>query len=200
MNKIFTKSSSVSLVILLAMTIAACDQTKNVASGAQKEGSETSEIAKQEQAEPENVEPTKVRLDAFKHFDCTGNWGNRDGGLGLKAGSGSGSCRAKFPGHSGNYRVTLMAQLEFDGAPKFKITVDGNTIAAGEYPMSKGELICDCPNWRVNCPDRVIPIDAGTHTIEKGSTIEFHGEEVYPCGSDSHGAYAKWREMVFTPG
>ena len=167
--------------------------------GTEQSGSQTTEIAKTEDNEPEKAELSKVKLDAFQHFDCTRNWGNRDGGLGLKAGTGSGSCRAKFPGNSGDYRVVLMAQLEFDGAPKFKIMVDGKVIAAGEYPMSKGKLICDCPNWRTNCPDRIIPIDAGTHLIKKGSVIEFHGEEVYPCGSGSHGAYAKWRGMVFTP-
>ena len=209
MKKIFAKLSRISLLILFTIAILGCDQMEKVASSggssnAEASESESAEIAKTEIAkkgdsEPENVQLTKVRLNAFQHFKCTNNWGNRDGGLGLKAGTGSGSCRAEFPGHAGDYRVTLMAQLEFDGAPKFKIMIDGKVIAAGEYPMSKGKLICDCPNWRTNCPDRVIPIDAGTHPIKKGSTIEFYGEEVYPCGSGSHGAYAKWREIVFTP-
>ena len=142
-------------------------------------------------------EKATVRLDAFRHFSCSSGWTNRDGGLGLRAGSGSGVCSAVFPGPSGRYRVELMAQLEFDGNPNFKISLERSPIAAGSYPMSKGELICDCPNWRVNCPDRVVPIDAGVHEIRQGALIEFFGEEVYPCGG-SHGAYAKWREMVFT--
>ena len=204
MTKIPAKPFRFALFIMFTMIILGCDQMEKVTGGggdgnAVASESESIEIAKQEESEPENVQPTKVRLDAFGDFNCTGNWGNRDGGLGLKAGSGSGSCRAKFPGGTGDYNVILMAQLEFDGAPKFKIMVDGKVIAAGEYPMSKGKLICDCPNWRTNCPDRVIPIDAGTHPIKNGSTIEFYGEEVYPCGSGSHGAYAKWREIVFTP-
>ena len=205
MKKISAKLTRISLLILFTTAILGCDQMEKVASGggngsAEASESGSTEIAKQEDSQPENVQPTKVRLNAFNDFDCTSNWGNRDGGLGLKAGTGSGSCRAKFPGNAGDYRVTLMAQLEFDGAPKFKIMIDGKVIAAGEYPMSKGKLICDCPNWRTNCPDRIIPIDAGTHPINKGSIIEFYGEEVYPCGSGSHGAYAKWREMVFMPG
>ena len=110
-----------------------------------------------------------------------------------------GYLQAAFPGLTGRYRVALMAQLEFDGNPNFKISVDGATIAAGSYPMSKGELMCSCPNWRVNCPDRIVPIDAGVHEIKQGAAIEFFGQEVYPCGG-SHGAYAKWRELVFTPG
>jgi hypothetical protein len=145
-----------------------------------------------------NQELTTVRLDAFRHFNCSSEWTNRDGGWGLRAGSGSGTCTAAFPGLTGRYRVALMAQLEFDGSPNFKISLDGATIAAGSYPTSKGELMCSCPNWRVNCPDRIVPIDAGVHEIKQGAAIEFFGQEVYPCGG-SHGAYAKWRELVFTP-
>ena len=140
----------------------------------------------------------KIHLNAFIHFKCSDNWTNRDGGLGLVAGTNSGTCQANFPGRTGKYRVTLMAQLEFDGGPKFRVSLDGDTIVEGVYPLSKGELICNCPNWRTNCPDRVVPIDAGVHRISTGSTIEFYGAEVYPCG-DSHGAYAKWRELVFSP-
>jgi hypothetical protein len=145
-----------------------------------------------------NQELTTVRLNAFQDFDCSSEWTVRDGGWGLRAGSGSGTCTAAFPGLTGRYRVALMAQLEFDGSPNFKISVDGATIAAGSYPTSKGELMCSCPNWRVNCPDRIVPIDAGVHEIRQGAAIEFFGQEVYPCGG-SHGAYAKWRELVFTP-
>ena len=141
---------------------------------------------------------TKIRLNASEHFQCTENWTNRDGGWGLRAGTGKGVCTTPFPGRSGRYRVTLMAQLEFDGSPRYKISINDSPIAAGEFPPSKGKLICDCPNWRTNCPDRVVPLDAGRHEINKGDAIEFYAEEVYPCG-EGHGAYAKWREMVFTP-
>ena len=176
------------------------NQTAGADTDSEEEDSQTA-------ADPEKIEVaeaqtgqelTTVRLDAFRHFDCSSAWTNRDGGWGLRAGSGSGVCNAAFPGLSGRYRVVLMAQLEFDGNPIFKISVDGATIAEGSYPMSKGELICDCPNWRVNCPDRIVPIDAGVHEIKQGAAIEFYGQEVYPCGG-SHGAYAKWRELVFTP-
>jgi len=171
------------------------------------EGDTDSEEGDSRTADPESIEVaeaqssqelTTVRLDAFRHFNCSSAWTTRDGGWGLRAGSGSGVCSTAFPGLSGRYRVALMAQLEFDGNPKFKISVDGATIAAGSYPMSKGELICDCPDWRINCPDRIVPIDAGVHEIKQGAAIEFYAEEVYPCGG-SHGAYAKWRELVFTP-
>ncbi|MFC1681943.1 hypothetical protein ACFL1S_09290, partial [Pseudomonadota bacterium] len=80
----------------------------------------------------------------------------------------------------------------------FRIEVDDTLIAAGSYPMSMGELICDCPNWRVNCPDRIVPIDAGVHEIRQGALIRFVAAEVYPCGGN-HGAYAKWHELVFSP-
>lgn len=139
-----------------------------------------------------------IRLSAFRDFNCSSEWTERDGGWGLRAGSGSGTCTVSFPGGSGSYRVTLMAQLEFDGNPNFRIEVDDTLIAAGSYPMSMGELICDCPNWRVNCPDRIVPIDAGVHDIREGASILFAAAEVYPCGG-RHGAYAKWHELVFSP-
>lgn len=212
MKKISSHNRSFFLLLFIALSSVACEQVENITSGigggdkvsagtVEGGGSDGSsgQTAQLAQADAAPSEPKKLRLDAFRDFDCGGNWTNRDGGLGLKAGSGSGTCRARFSGTSGEYRITLMAQTEFDGAPKFSISIDGNKIAAGRYPMSKGKLICDCPNWRVNCPDRIVPIDAGVHAVNNGSTIEFFGQEVYPCGSGSHGAYAKWRELVFTP-
>ena len=187
---------------MVMMALAGCDQMEKVASGF---GNDSSAKSANTEASidvaaiaDDNGEPTKLRLDAFQHFQCTENWTNRDGGLGLKAGSGEGVCTASFPGYSGRYRVILMAQLEFDGSPKYNISINGSSIAAGEFPPSKGKVICDCPNWRTNCPDRVVPIDAGRHEINRGDVIEFRGQEVYPCG-EGHGAYAKWRELVFTP-
>ena len=190
LRTIFTRRGLVSLICLSAAFLAACDHASSGAEGGPDQAGDTS-------VELAAADDTKVRLDAFRDFKCSSNWVNRDGALGLKAGTGSGACEAGFPGRSGRYRVTLMAQLEFDGAPEYRIAVDGETIAAGAYPLSKGKLICDCPNWRINCPDRVVPIDAGVHQLKTGSKVEFFGAEVYPCGK--HGAYAKWRELVFTP-
>lgn len=225
MKKVVSTLFAVALSLALAMVSASCDQVEKVASGGGgdartssaksstgQSGQNDSNDAGQEANEANDQESEalevaqadsqqqieKIRLSAFTDFSCSKEWTNRDGGLGLRAGAGSGVCRVAFPGASGSYRVTLMAQLEFDGNPKFKIDVDGSTIAEGNYPMSMGKLICDCPNWRVNCPDRIVPIDAGVHDIKQGALIEFVGAEVYPCGGN-HGAYAKWHELVFTP-
>ncbi len=225
MKKVVSTLFTVALSLALAMVSASCDQVEKVASGGggdtktssaksstgqsgQDGGNDTGQEANDaNDQESEAIEVAqadsrqqieKIRLSAFTDFNCSKEWTNRDGGWGLRAGAGSGVCRVAFPGASGSYRVTLMAQLEFDGNPKFKIDVDGSTIAEGNYPMSMGKLICDCPNWRVNCPDRIVPIDAGVHDIEQGASIEFVAAEVYPCGGN-HGAYAKWHELVFTP-
>lgn len=139
-----------------------------------------------------------VTLSAFSAFQCTSNWTNRDGALGLVAGTESGTCRVSFPGGPGVYRITVRVQTEYDGAPFYKVSGNGKTLHAGSYPLSKGSLICSCPNWRKNCPDVVVSIDAGTHELKTGDTIEYYGKEVYSCGP-SHGAYAKWHEMIFTP-
>jgi hypothetical protein len=42
-----------------------------------------------------------------------------------------------------------------------------------------------------------VNLDGGTHQINYGDTIEYYGEEEYLCGK--HGAYSKWRGMIFTP-
>lgn len=205
------------LAVFMGLVLVGCDQLQNVATGVGSDssanaakvtdsrasggGGETGADTTGQEDEPAEVaqaEPTKVRLNAFTDWKCSDNWTNRDGGWGLKAGTGSGVCTADFPGYTAEYRVVLMAQLEFDGSPKYRISVDGETVAAGAYPVSKGELICDCPNWRVNCPDRIVPIDGGVHKINNGSKLEFVGEEVYPCGGN-HGAYVKWHEVVFIP-
>lgn len=227
MKKLLSLCFTLVLTLPLVMVTASCDQVEKVASGvggskssssdsdgssATRDAGDTSDSAGENgsedpddgdaiqvaQADTKQEDLVKIRLNAFTDFNCSDAWTERDGGWGLRAGSGSGDCTAAFPGDGGSYRVVLMAQLEFDGNPNFRIEVDGQTIAAGSYPMSMGELICDCPNWRINCPDRVVPIDAGVHEIGKGSSILFVGAEVYPCGG-SHGAYAKWQELVFTP-
>lgn len=224
MKKLLSAAFTLTLTLSLAMVSASCDQVERIASGVggdksssgssspgsdgdSGEGETTDSDDTGSRAEPEEIEVAqadtgqekdKIRLSAFTDFKCDNAWTNRDGGWGLRAGSGSGVCNATFPGASGSYRVTLMAQLEFDGNPKFRIEIDGATVAAGSYPMSMGELICDCPNWRVNCPDRVVPINAGVHELRQGASVRFVAAEVYPCGG-SHGAYAKWHELVFTP-
>jgi len=131
-----------------------------------------------------------IWLNAFS-FDCTSNWTNRDGVRGLTAYSGSGSCSINFPGESGTYKLTLYAVTEFDGQSPYQVSIDGTIIAEGTYPLSS-PLGCDCPldSWSSVCPDTDQTIDLGTHTIDDGDTIEFWGDDVYPCGE--HGAYAKW--------
>ena len=140
---------------------------------------------------------TTVVLNAFTDFNCTGGWSNRDGALGLTAGAGSGTCDVAFPGGSGKYRVQVKIQTEFDGRPIYKVSINGNTIREGIYPTSTSTVRCVCDNWRVNCPDKNVVIDAGIHQIKTGDVIRFYGEEVYPCGK--HGAYAKWHSITLTP-
>lgn len=133
-----------------------------------------------------------IFLDAYT-FNCTSNWTNRDGPLGLVAYSGSGTCNKTFPGESGTYKLVLNAVTEFDGQSPYRVAINGSTIKEGTYPLSyPGLCETDCPleNWRSVCPDRSNNIDLGTHTINQGDTIEFWGDDVYPCGE--HGSYAKW--------
>lgn len=131
-----------------------------------------------------------IWLDAYT-FNCSSNWTNRDGPLGLAAYSGSGSCKKSFPGESGTYKLTLYAVTEFDGKSPYKVSINGSTIKEGAYPLSS-PLGCDCPidTWRTVCPDKSHNINLGTHTLNKGDTIGFWGDDVYPCGE--HGSYTKW--------
>jgi hypothetical protein len=140
----------------------------------------------------------KVFLDAFEDFSCSDNWTDRDGALGLSPHLGSGECSASFPGESGKYRISVKIQTEFDGRSPYEVTINGNVIKHGEYPLSS-PLHCDCPkdDWRSVCPDKDVTVDCGTHTLKTGDTIGFWGDEVYPCGD--HGSYAKWHGMTFTP-
>ena len=156
---------------------------------------------------PQNSEPIEVaqntnstvRLDAFKNFKCTSNWKNRDGGLGLKVGSRSGTCTAAFPGGAGLYRVELLAQTEREGQSPYRISINGQLAGAGKFPFSQGQVNCKCHKqpWQLYCPDVVVNLDSGTHYLNPGDVIEYYGEEEYLCGK--HGAYSKWRGMVFTP-
>lgn len=133
---------------------------------------------------------SQIWLDAYS-FNCTSNWTNRDGPLGLAPYSGSGSCTKAFSGPPGNYKLVLSAGLEFDGKSPYRVSINGQTIKQGEYPLSS-PLGCACPldQWRSVCPDRSSNINLGTHTLNTGDVIEFWGDDVYPCGE--HGAYAKW--------
>lgn len=157
------------------------------------------EGSSQEPAASGDVQLTRLFLDGFRDFNCSSGWTNRHGGVGRAPYSGSGSCSAVFPGESGVYNVALKAQLEFDGASPYRVSLNGNTIKEGRYPYSQGDLICDCPDHEENCPDKIIDINAGAHQINKGDTIEFWGSDIYSCGDDSHGAYAIWRGIWFNP-
>ncbi len=85
-----------------------------------------------------------VTLSAFSDFNCTSNWTNRDGALGLEAGSGSGTCQTEFPGVSGRYRITITIQTEFDGQPYYSLSINNQEISSGQYPLSSS-LGCDRP-------------------------------------------------------
>jgi len=138
-----------------------------------------------------------LSLNAFTDFNCTSNWTNRDGGLGLVAGTRNGTCKAAFPGTAGRYRLLVKIQTEFDGSSPYRVAINGRTIHTGRYPYSTGRLVCDCPDWRKNCPDRIVSVDTGVHDLKPGDVLEFYGEEEYPCGK--HGSYAKWQGMDLRP-
>lgn len=112
-----------------------------------------------------------------------------------------------FPGVSGTYRVSVTVQTEFDESSPYKISINGRTVAPGHYPGSKGRLICDCPDWRKNCPNEHERLDAGPHQINTGDTIEA-GATTYtraarmahtPCGTrwDSTPADGRHRGSAF---
>lgn len=165
-------------------------------STAAKDDSSTKDDSKEEPKEESDVVNTssEIWLDAF-NWNCTGNWGDRDGALGIQAYQGSGSCTIGFPGETGTYKLILKAQTEYDGKSPYQLFINGNQVAGGEYPLSSN-LGCDCPHedWRSVCPDRNTDIDLGTHTINNGDTLKFWGDDVYPCGS--HGAYTKWHGIT----
>ncbi len=149
--------------------------------------------------------PVPVYLGAFDDFrnkgGCDSIWTDRDGALGIKAYSDRwGACQAVFTGvdRAHAYTVVLTIQTEFDGMPPYKVLVNDQEIASGIYPTSTSSLRCECDDWRVNCPDKRVNINLGEVTLKKGDIVEFQGRDVYePCGS--HGAYAKWHGISFTP-
>ena len=170
------------VLIVLGFFFVSCSDSDN---GGSSGGSGETDIA----ATNENT-PDFIWLDAFD-FDCTSNWGERDAALGLKAYQGSGTCTETFPGEEGEYQLVLKALTEYDGNSPYKLLINGTEVASGEYPLSNA-LGCDCPddNWRQICPDLSKDIDMGTHALKPGDTLEFFGDDVYPCGD--HGAFTKW--------
>lgn len=155
---------------------------------------DTAEEEQREEPEEEQasvVSSSNIFLDAFD-FNCSSNWGNRDGAVGIKAYTGSGTCQESFPGEAGTYQLVLKAVTEYDGRSPYKFSINGTQVANGEYPLSN-PLGCDCPHdeWREVCPDRDRDIDLGTYTLNPGDILELWGDDVYPCGS--HGSYTKWR-------
>ena len=138
-----------------------------------------------------------VVLEAFSDFSCSSGWTNRDGALGLSPHSGSGTCQATFPGAAGNYNVTITVQTEFDGTSPYALYINDNGAASGSYPLAPGcGNDCHPDDWRSQCPDRNVNIDAGNHNVSTGDVIKFYGEEDWNCGD--HGAYAKWHKITFT--
>ena len=211
MNRSITPVNLPTAMLMFALLLAGCDQIQRISSGGgdEKDSSASKKLAETESGgEPEKSEPeepvskapnTVVRLDAFTDFDCTANWTNRDGGLGLTVGSGRGTCQTTFTGGSGRYQIELLAQTEREGQSPYRISINGNTVGSGKFPFSQGQVICECYKqpWWEYCPDVVMNLDAGVHQINTGDVVEYYGEEEYLCGK--HGAYSKWRGMVFTP-
>ncbi len=164
-----------------------------VISGCRRSDDETSESVTEGRPSP-----STITMAARSDFSCSRGWKGRDGALGLKAHTGNGICHAGFPGESGNYRVTLTIQTEFDGQPKYYVAINGQQIYSGRYPLSSS-LGCDCPldDWRSVCPDRNETVNLGQHYLKKGDEVLFYGEESWDCGD--HGAYAKWHKITFEP-
>ncbi len=137
-----------------------------------------------------------VALNAFTDFSCGPQWTNRDGALGLRAGSGSGTCQASFPGNSGSYTIVVKVQAERDGAPHYRVSLNGNAIRDDYYPYSCGSLMCNSSIYE--CPDSNKDLTMGVFDVNRGDVISFYGAETYPCGH-SHGAYAKWHQISLVP-
>lgn len=189
-----------SLVVLLGFVFVACS------GGGDDGGGATSGSGSLPEGDPVSTVATSpvdsggtVKLKAFSDFLCTNNWSNRDGALGLDAYSGSGVCKASFPGKSGKYQMSLTIQTEYDGRPLYEVSINGSVVRSGLYPLSTPRG-CDCPHetWDKECPDRNVVINVGTFIINTGDSIAFKGNDDYPCGKE-HGAYAKWHRMTFTP-
>ena len=183
------------LLYLSAVFITSCsDDTSASGDDTSASGDDTSDSSSE-------TPQITIRLNAFKDFSCTNNWTNRDRGLGLVANSSEGTCKTTFSGVNGKYKIVFRAQTEFDGTPKYKISVNGVTTASGKYPYSTGVLTCDCfgnlNKWRTNCPDVIVDLTGGTVDLVNGDVIQVWGKEVWHCGT--HGAYAKWKGVNLVP-
>lgn len=196
--------SNLSRIAALAFTVlllAACEEEEKSSSGggSNEDAVKNTISLDSESGQTNKAQTAAVELDAFKDFNCSSNWTDRDGGLGLKVGSGRGTCQTTFPGESGRYQITLAAQTEREGQSPYRVSINGKLAGSGKFPFSQGELNCNCYRqpWQRYCPDVVMQLDVGTHQINTGDQIEFYGEEEYLCGK--HGAYSKWRGMSFTP-
>ncbi len=146
-----------------------------------------------------SVEPiaTTVTLRASSDFRCTMNWVNNQEALGLVSETDEGACLVEFPGVTSRYQIRILIQTEFTGKPVCTLSRNGKTIFSGEYPLSN-QKGCDCPQGQSSpCPDQIVEIDAGIHTIANGDSLEFYGKEDPACAN--RGATAKWRQIVFTP-
>ena len=194
-NKNRKLASKVAVFAFTAMMLVACDKLDKLVESTSNGGGSDSSSTSNNSNQPNVI----VKLGAFNEFKCTPNWTNRDGGLGLKVGSGSGTCQASFPGGPGIYKIELLAQTEREGQSPYRISINGTQVSSGKFPFSQGELNCNCYKqpWQLYCPDVVMNLDAGTHQINTGDIIEYYGEEEYLCGK--HGAYSKWRGMIFNP-
>jgi hypothetical protein len=146
-----------------------------------------------------SVEPiaTTVTLQASTDFRCTMNWVNQQEALNLVPSTDEGACLVEFSGVTSRYQIRILIQTEFTGKPVYTLSRNGKTIFSGQYPLSNAKG-CDCPQgeWP-HCPDQIVEIDAGIHTITTGDSLEFYGKEDPACGN--RGATAKWREITFTP-
>ena len=192
-------AGKVAVTVFTAMALTGCDKLGETSSGGDWEKDSSIESSGSSQPEAENTDNVTIKLGAFNEFKCTSNWTNRDGGQGLKVGSGSGTCQATFTGGSGTYKIELLAQTEREGQSPYRISINGTGVSSGIFPFSQGELNCKCYKqpWQIYCPVVVMNLDAGIHRINNGDIIEYYGEEEYLCGK--HGAYSKWRGMLFIP-
>ena len=178
-------------LILFSILISSCDSVEdlfdedggetNAGSGTIEQTTTSGPPPTAKDTETNTTSPSttsQVSLKAFQDFTCTSNWTNRDGALGLSAYSGKGNCIAKFPGPDGTYRITINVQTEYDGRPAYIVSINGNAICGGRYPLSSS-LGCNCPHetWYKVCPDKNVSLDCATKKLKKGDTISFHGEE-----------------------
>jgi hypothetical protein len=116
----------------------------------------------------------------------------------LKAGAGNGTCYGAFPGAGSRYQVTLTIQTEFDGQSPYSVALAGQMIHSSIYPLSS-PLGCDCPleNYQSICPDQIINVELGQHSLKTGDEVLFYGAEDWDCVE--HGAYCKWHKITFVP-